>query len=60
MRGNISRDELFDGLNIAIHQFAKRQMTWFRRMKAKGYDIKWIDVNLEMGEKVELVKNYMM
>jgi len=60
MRGKISKEELFEGLNIAIHQFAKRQMTWFRRMEAKGYDIKWLDVNLEMGEKVKLVKKYMM
>jgi len=58
MRGTITREELFEGLNIAIHQFAKRQMTWFRRMEAKGYDIKWIDVNLEMEEKVDLVKKY--
>lgn len=58
MRGTITRDELVEGLNISIHQFAKRQMTWFRRMEAKGYDIKWIDVNLEMDEKVELVKKH--
>lgn len=59
MRGTISRQELFEGLNIAIHQFAKRQMTWFRRMEAKGYEIKWIDVDLELEEKVKLVKKSM-
>jgi tRNA dimethylallyltransferase len=34
--GNISKIELFEQLNIAIHQFAKRQMTWFRKMQKEG------------------------
>jgi tRNA dimethylallyltransferase len=51
IRGSISKDQLFEGLNIAIHQFAKRQMTWFRGMEAKGYAINWIDVNLPPMEK---------
>jgi len=34
--GKINKDELFEQLNIAIHQFAKRQMTWFRKMQREG------------------------
>jgi len=53
--GKISKDEMFRLLNIAIHQFAKRQMTWFRRMEKKGTKILWIDGNLPMEEKVKIV-----
>lgn len=49
----ISWDEMFDGLNTAIHQFAKRQMTWFRGMERKGQTINWIDGNLPLKEKLE-------
>lgn len=42
--GQISRDEMFEKLNIAIHQFSKRQMTWFRRMERQGFVIHWVDV----------------
>ncbi|MCE1189701.1 MAG: tRNA (adenosine(37)-N6)-dimethylallyltransferase MiaA [Ignavibacteria bacterium] len=41
--GQISYDEMFERLNIAIHQFAKRQMTWFRRMEKNGVKIHWIE-----------------
>lgn len=53
LSGKLSYDELFNGLNTAIHQFSKRQMTWFRKMEKDGSKIHWIDGNLEMGEKVE-------
>jgi tRNA dimethylallyltransferase len=53
--GIISYDEMFRLLNIAIHQFAKRQMTWFRRMEKNGHHINWIDGNLSMEEKVQLI-----
>jgi tRNA dimethylallyltransferase len=42
-------------LEIAIHQFAKRQMTWFRGMERRGFKIHWIDFGLKMSEKVEQV-----
>ncbi len=42
LQGAITREELSSRLNIKIGQFAKRQMTWFRRMEAKGLSIKWI------------------
>lgn len=41
--GRLTRDEMFRLLNTAIHQFAKRQMTWFRRMERKGTTIQWVD-----------------
>lgn len=53
--GKISWDEMFDKLNIAIHQFAKRQMTWFRRMEKKGVHINWIDGNLSTKESLSLI-----
>lgn len=50
--GEISFDEMFRLLNTAIHQFAKRQMTWFRRMERQGFKIHWIDGSLSMKEKL--------
>ena len=44
------------GLEIAIHQFAKRQMTWFRGMEKRGVDIKWIDASQERAQMVEQIK----
>lgn len=49
--------EMHDQLEIAIHQFAKRQMTWFRGMEKRGIDIHWIDATLSMEEKVSRIKN---
>jgi len=53
--GQISWDEMFVQLNTAIAQFAKRQMTWFRRMERNGVDIKWIQGNLPIADKVNIV-----
>jgi tRNA dimethylallyltransferase len=50
--GKISYNEMVNELEIAIHQFAKRQMTWFRGMERKGIKIHWIDGQLPMDEKV--------
>jgi tRNA dimethylallyltransferase len=46
---------MFRQLEIAIHQFAKRQMTWFRGMEKRGTKIYWIDGHLPMEEKVERI-----
>jgi tRNA dimethylallyltransferase len=46
---------MFRLLNTAIHQFAKRQMTWFRRMERNGFDIQWIDGTLDEEEKTRLI-----
>ena len=53
--GRISYDEMYRSLETAIHQFAKRQMTWFRGMERKGIQINWIDGELPMNAKVEKV-----
>ena len=50
--GQLTYDEMFKRLEIAIHQFAKRQMTWFRGMERRGFTIHWIDAMLPMDEKV--------
>lgn len=57
--GSISYDEMFRQLEIAIHQFAKRQMTWFRGMERRGYKINWIDATLPMEEKVATILRFM-
>ena len=51
----ITYQELFTQLNIAIHQFSKRQMTWFRKMEKEGFKINWIDGNLSMDEKINFI-----
>ena len=56
LMGNTSYDEMFTRLEIAIHQFAKRQMTWFRGMERRGFKINWIDATLPMDEKIEIIK----
>ena len=53
--GKLSYEEMFTQLEIAIHQFAKRQMTWFRGMERRGIAIHWIEATLPMDEKIELV-----
>ena len=55
LTGGLSREEMFEKLNIAIHQFAKRQMTWFRKMEREGFEIHWLDGFLPIEEKVEFV-----
>lgn len=54
--GQLTYDEMFSGLEIAIHQFAKRQMTWFRKMERSGSNIHWLEGNLPLDEKVNRVK----
>lgn len=52
LTGELTYQEMFDGLNVAIHQFAKRQMTWFRRMEKQGIEIRWMDGFMPLDEKV--------
>ena len=54
--GDISYNEMFSRLEIAIHQFAKRQMTWFRGMERRGFTINWIDASLDTNEKIRKIK----
>ena len=51
--GKLSYNEMFRQLEIAIHQFAKRQMTWFRGMERRGFTIHWINAEQRMEDKVE-------
>ena len=53
--GRLTYDEMFQRLEIAIHQFAKRQMTWFRGMERRGFTIHWIDALQPMDEKVRQI-----
>jgi tRNA dimethylallyltransferase len=50
---------MFRQLETAIHQFAKRQMTWFRGMERRGFSIHWIDATLPMNEKVAAIRQWM-
>ena len=56
LTGQLTYDEMFTRLEIAIHQFAKRQMTWFRGMERRGFKINWIDATLPMEEKIERIR----
>lgn len=51
--GKLSYEDMVSQLEIAIHQFAKRQMTWFRGMERRGNTIHWIDATLPTEEKIE-------
>ena len=53
--GKLTYEEMFRQLEIAIHQFAKRQMTWFRGMERRGTTIHWVDASLPMSEKLNEV-----
>ncbi|MEG2791792.1 MAG: tRNA dimethylallyltransferase, partial [Odoribacter sp.] len=54
----LSYAEMVEQLNVAIHQFAKRQMTWFRKMERDGFDIHWIKSELSTEEKVDKIKKW--
>ncbi|MEI8005504.1 MAG: tRNA (adenosine(37)-N6)-dimethylallyltransferase MiaA [Bacteroidota bacterium] len=56
LEGELGYDEMFRLLNIAIHQFAKRQMTWFRRMERQGIKIHWIEGDQPSEDKVKKIR----
>jgi tRNA dimethylallyltransferase len=53
LTGQMDYKEMFEKLEVAIHQFAKRQMTWFRRMERNGFKIHWLDGHMPLEEKLE-------
>jgi tRNA dimethylallyltransferase len=53
--GEMTYINMFEKLNIAIHQFAKRQMTWYRRMEKKGVKINWIDGTNNLDDKISII-----
>jgi len=57
LSGKLTYEKMVSDLEIAIHQFAKRQMTWFRGMEKKGTQIHWLDGELPMSDKVNIVLN---
>lgn len=58
LTGELTYDEMVSQLNVAIHQFAKRQMTWFRKMERDGFDIRWLNADMPMEERIETVKRW--
>ena len=54
--GKLTYNEMYRNLEIAIHQFAKRQMTWFRGMERRGFHIHWIDAATPLNEKIAHVQ----
>lgn len=58
LTGKSSYDEMFSSLETAIHQFAKRQMTWFRGMERKGIKINWLDGVMPIAEKIEKIQGW--
>ena len=59
LTGKTTYDEMYTRLEIAIHQFAKRQMTWFRGMERRGFKINWIDATLPMDDKISQIRRLM-
>jgi tRNA dimethylallyltransferase len=55
LQDKLSKDEMINKLNSAIHQFAKRQMTWFRKMERNGREIIWINGELSSKEKIDQI-----
>lgn len=53
--GKITYAQMFEQLNIAIHQFAKRQMTWFRKMERSGFDIHWLNSENSLESKLQII-----
>ena len=56
--GRLKYEDMVGQLNVAIHQFAKRQMTWFRKMEREGFEIRWLKGELSMEEKIAQVRNW--
>lgn len=57
LTGKLSYNEMYTGLKIAIHQFAKRQMTWFRGMERRGFHINWLPYDMPDSEFNDAVKH---
>jgi tRNA dimethylallyltransferase len=55
--GRLTFEEMFSQLEMEIHRFAKRQMTWFRGMERRGLPIHWIDASLPLPDKIQAIRN---
>lgn len=58
--GQISYAQMFEQLNIAIHQFAKRQMTWFRKMERSGFNIHWLSAQSQLESNIQEIKGMLL
>lgn len=58
LTGQLTYEQMTGQLNVAIHQFAKRQMTWFRKMEREGFEIRWLDAELPIEEKVATIRSW--
>ena len=56
--GKLSYGDMVEQLNVAIHQFAKRQMTWFRKMEREGFKIYWLPAEMPLAEKIDRVRQW--
>jgi tRNA dimethylallyltransferase len=54
--GQLTYEEMFSQLEMEIHRFAKRQMTWFRGMERRGLTIHWIDATLPIEAKISAIR----
>jgi len=59
LTGQLPYEEMYRRLEIAIHQFAKRQMTWFRGMERKGVSIRWLDGEMPLEEKISKIISWL-
>ena len=57
--GELTYEEMYRKLEIAIHQFAKRQMTWFRGMERRGIQIHWLEASSPMEDKVAQIRRWL-
>jgi tRNA dimethylallyltransferase len=57
LQNELNYNDMYQKLNTSIHQFAKRQSTWFRKMEKDGFNIHWIDGNLSLEEKLAIIKS---
>lgn len=58
--GQLSYEDMIHGLEIAIHQFAKRQMTWLRGMERRGFKLHWLPYDMDDAEFIDAVRNLMV
>ena len=59
LTGELPYVEMVEKLNTSIHQFAKRQMTWFRKMERDGFDIRWLEGEMPLEEKMDQIKSWL-
>jgi tRNA dimethylallyltransferase len=57
LQNELNYNDMYQKLNTSIHQFAKRQSTWFRKMEKDGFNIHWIGGNLSLEEKLAIIKS---